>query len=248
MTNRIMALGMAAIVLASLSASAEARRRGFFIPIPGFRSGDSLMLVKDLPNIEALKLPDGRYIDLGYKFSRSGNKWIGHIGSDTEFLNFGEAEIKMLMTAAGLTELPPVPEKPSLFSFGGNSADEAKNDTSGAGAGASEGTSSSGMSFGWLAWLAILAGIYFGVRRLFRKAKAAVGAVQGMVRAEVPEPTHTTYQTALANSLDERLAAAAASYQASLQAAPSAQAQPITHAPAAYQSQFGQARPTFGRR
>lgn len=81
-------LGLLALFLAICIPldEAEARRRGIPIPIPGLR-GETLVLVKELPRIPALLRKDGTYIDLGYKFySTSGGEWVGHIGSDSEYV------------------------------------------------------------------------------------------------------------------------------------------------------------------
>lgn len=95
---------------------AEARRRGIPIPIPGLR-GETLVLVKELPRIPALLRKDGIYIDLGYKFnSASGGEWVGHIGSDSEYVSLPEPQLQMLMRVAGMKELPPVPDRPWSFS------------------------------------------------------------------------------------------------------------------------------------
>ena len=107
-----------AVIIAPLD-DAEARRgRGIPMPpIPGLR-GETLVLVKELPRIPAFQRPDGKYMDLGYKFhSFSGGEWVGHIGSDREYLTIPEPQLQMLLLLAGMSELPPVPDRP--WSWGG---------------------------------------------------------------------------------------------------------------------------------
>jgi len=91
--------------------AAEARR-GIPIVIPGFGGGEQLVKVVELPRIPQLQRPDGAYIDLGYKFTSGGGEWVGHIGSDTKYMPLTPDALQMLMTVAGLRELPPPPERP----------------------------------------------------------------------------------------------------------------------------------------
>ncbi|MBC8036883.1 MAG: hypothetical protein H7X89_06670 [Rhizobiales bacterium] len=113
-------LSVATLVLCLGSQDAFAGRRF------GGIGGESLVLVKDLPDIEALHRPDGKYVDLGYKFNRlSGGEWVGHIGSTKTYLPLTETQLNMLITIGGLDKLPPVPSRPlssflfiGLFCFG----------------------------------------------------------------------------------------------------------------------------------
>jgi hypothetical protein len=96
----------------SLVGSQEAlARRGFrFFSIP---TGETIVLVKDLPNIPELRRPDGTYVDLGYHFrSFSKGEWVGYIGSSSSFLNFTETELQLLLKFGRLNKLPPVPPRP----------------------------------------------------------------------------------------------------------------------------------------
>jgi hypothetical protein len=110
------------ILMLAGAQDAEAKRRGIPIFIPGFGSSETIVLVKDLPNIEALKRPDGKYVDLGYIHQRSGGKWIGYVGSDTEYLPLTPEGLNALMRVAGISKLPDPPARPassggSLWTF-----------------------------------------------------------------------------------------------------------------------------------
>lgn len=89
----------------------EARRRGGVpIPIPGLR-GEVLVKVLDLPRTPDF-VRDGKQINLGYKFySTTGGEWVGHIGSDREYLSFKPGGLELVLGQAGL-QLPPVPQRP----------------------------------------------------------------------------------------------------------------------------------------
>jgi hypothetical protein len=86
-------------------------RRGFrFFSIP---TGETIVMVKDLPNIPELRRPDGTYIDLGYHFKPfSKGEWVGYVGSSSSFLNFTETELQLLLKLGRLDKLPPVPQRP----------------------------------------------------------------------------------------------------------------------------------------
>lgn len=105
--------------LTVLPDAADAKRRGFRIPIPGGGGSEEIVKVLDLPDIPALQRPDGRYIDLGYLFhKRSGGEWIGHVGSDSQYLKLDEEGLKILLQVAGVSKLPPVPVRASSGSGG----------------------------------------------------------------------------------------------------------------------------------
>lgn len=105
----LIALGMAA-------PQAEAKRRSFFIPIPGLSASEKIVKVVDLPDKPALRRNDGTYIDLGYLHRTGGGEWVGYVGSSTTYVPLRGDRLKAFMRAAGLRELPPPPEKPSIFS------------------------------------------------------------------------------------------------------------------------------------
>jgi hypothetical protein len=79
-------LALSAVMLATVfAAPADAKRRGGF----GFfrmPSGEAVVLVKDLPNKPELRRDDGKYVDLGYHFTRTGGEWVGYVGSSTQYL------------------------------------------------------------------------------------------------------------------------------------------------------------------
>lgn len=115
-------LSVATLVMCLGSHEAFAGRRFF----GGGFGGESLVLVKELPDIEALHRPVGKYVDLGYKFNRlSGGEWVGYIGSTRTYLPLTEPQLSILIAVGGLDTLPPVPSRPvssflfiGLFCFG----------------------------------------------------------------------------------------------------------------------------------
>jgi hypothetical protein len=92
-----------------LSVEANAKRIRIPIFIPGLGSSEVIELVKDLPNIEALRRDDGKYVDLGYLHKRGGGEWIGYIGSDSTYVILDPEGLKFLLQVSGLKELPPAP-------------------------------------------------------------------------------------------------------------------------------------------
>jgi hypothetical protein len=95
---------------------AEAKRLRLPIRIP---TGETVVLVKDLPDIEALHRTDGKYVDLGYHFKTTGGEWVGYVGSSESYVPLDEAKLEALMTISGLGKLPPAPERPAGSAFGG---------------------------------------------------------------------------------------------------------------------------------
>jgi hypothetical protein len=100
-------------MLATLSVPAEARRRVRIPFLGGHSSSEKIILVADLKDRAELRREDGNYIDLGYLFSRNGDKWIGHIGSSTQYVNLTESKLKQIIKLGGLDALPPVPARPT---------------------------------------------------------------------------------------------------------------------------------------
>ncbi len=99
--------------LVTLTSLAEARRGRIPIYIPGTGSSDQIVKVLDLPDIPALRHPDGRYVDLGYMHkARGGGAWIGYIGSSQKYVPLTEMQLQALLRIGGLDKLPPVPERP----------------------------------------------------------------------------------------------------------------------------------------
>lgn len=116
--HRLLTFAVTAIIALSLATpAAEAKRRGgFIVPIPGLSSSEKIVKVVDLPDKPALLRRDGKYIDLGYLHGSGGGEWVGYIGSSTTYVPLRGGKLQAFMRAAGLRELPPPPEKPSLLS------------------------------------------------------------------------------------------------------------------------------------
>ncbi len=90
---------------------AEAKRRGGFIYIPGL--SETIVKVKDLPDVPALQRSSGEYIDLGYKFGFLWTgEWVGHIGSGSSYLPLKPLQLSMILALGGMKEPPPVPSRP----------------------------------------------------------------------------------------------------------------------------------------
>lgn len=110
------AVALALLALVIWSDSADARRIRFpvFVSLPGGSSGGAIVKVLDLPDNPLMQRPDGRYIDLGYRFiGSSGGEWVGYIGSSNSYLPLSPGALRGLMLVAGLKELPPEPKRPS---------------------------------------------------------------------------------------------------------------------------------------
>lgn len=116
MSQRFLAM-LAAVALMALSAGQAEARRGF-LPLPG--GSEILVKVVDMPHTPEFLLRDGKHVDLGYKFNSywQGGEWIGHIGSDSQYISLDPARIAAMLKAANLAALPPVPSKPWTFASG----------------------------------------------------------------------------------------------------------------------------------
>jgi hypothetical protein len=115
--KKLFCLLLVVLIVAASVVPAEAKRR-FRLPFffGGSHSSEHIVFVMDLPNKPQLEHGNGTYVDLGYMFSPSGDRWIGHIGSSTRYLPLTEAKLSKVMAIAGLKELPPIPDKPiSMF-------------------------------------------------------------------------------------------------------------------------------------
>ena len=111
--HKFLTMLAAALLMMFLAGEAQARRG--FIPIPG--SAEILVKVIDLPHKPEFMLKDGNHVDLGYKFNSywQGGEWIGHIGSDSQYVSLTEVQIAAMLKAASLTTVPPVPSRPWTF-------------------------------------------------------------------------------------------------------------------------------------
>ena len=147
---------MAAVFLMSLGGgAAEARRIRIPVPIPG--SGEKLVRVVDFPDTPALLHKTGKYLDLGYKFNRfsSGGEWVAYIDS-SRYVPLDKEQLQFFLMLGGLDKLPPVPERPKLFSSG----------------------SGSGTFWGVVVLLAIIGMIGKVFKRIFGLTRRAGGALE----------------------------------------------------------------------
>lgn len=66
--------------------------------------------VLDLPDSETLRLNDTTFVDLGWRQTdEKGGEWVGHIGSDTEYVPLNAEQITGMLKEAQLKSLPPPP-------------------------------------------------------------------------------------------------------------------------------------------
>ncbi|MEO1265748.1 MAG: hypothetical protein AAFV26_08585 [Pseudomonadota bacterium] len=110
-----LSLAIVGSIFVATATDAEARRRGFRVPII-FSSGSSspkIVKVRDWPNTSAFRRKDGRYVDLGWRHKRSGGEWVGYIGSRRRYVPLNEYQLKFLMRKAGMSTLPSPPARSS---------------------------------------------------------------------------------------------------------------------------------------
>jgi hypothetical protein len=162
--------------------AAEARKiRIPFVPVP---NGNTVVLVQDLPDIEALHRADGKYIDLGYRFGgASGGEWVGYIGNDTGYVPLQDGKLELLMAAAGMNELPPVPSRPMTSYLGGT-------------------------LYTILAAIGVLALVGKGISKLFSKANSAVSTAANAVTRRNKEDSEANSEMDM-QRIDQLIAAAA---------------------------------------
>lgn len=66
--------------------------------------------ILDLPDTETLRLNDTTFVDLGWRRTADqGGEWVGHIGSDTEYLPLNSDQIAGMLKEAQLKALPLPP-------------------------------------------------------------------------------------------------------------------------------------------
>ncbi|MEO9873870.1 MAG: hypothetical protein ABJM26_07185 [Anderseniella sp.] len=106
----ILPLFLLVFVASSMSNTALAKKKKRFI----FFSvkNEALVKVVDLPDVPQLKRTDGKYLDLGYKFTTVGGSWVGHIGSNKNYVKLNEQALQAMLTVARLKKLPPIPNRP----------------------------------------------------------------------------------------------------------------------------------------
>jgi hypothetical protein len=110
---------LAALAALALATPADARR-GIRMPfvIPGLGGGETIVKVLDLPDREPFLRDDGTFVDLGYIFKRHGEgAWVGYIGSDSRYVTFKPGGLEMLLSEAGIDQLPPVPKRPESWGW-----------------------------------------------------------------------------------------------------------------------------------
>jgi hypothetical protein len=84
----------------------------------GIPTGETVIKVLDLPDIEMLHRKDGGYVDLGYHFSfLYGGQWVGYVGSSRKYVELDKDALEVLLLVGGVKELPPVPSRPSWSMF-----------------------------------------------------------------------------------------------------------------------------------
>lgn len=81
--------------------------------------GETLVKVLALPRQSSLTLPDGRAMDLGYKFDAEGGQWVGHIGEQNVYMPLAPEQVDEVVQIAGLNGLPTVPNRPAAGSDAG---------------------------------------------------------------------------------------------------------------------------------
>ncbi|MFN0218126.1 MAG: hypothetical protein ACKVP4_04830 [Hyphomicrobium sp.] len=97
----------------SADAPSKKSKLPIVVPIPGGSSGN-IVKVLDLPDTALFRRPDGRYVDLGYRFtSGDAGDWVGYVGSSTQYLPLSKDALNGMMMVAGLKELPPPPTRTS---------------------------------------------------------------------------------------------------------------------------------------
>lgn len=73
------------------------------------------VVVVDLPDIALFKRGEGTYVDLGYRFHPDGSgTWVGYVPSG-KHERLDATSVGMMLSAAKLEQLPPVPARPSHF-------------------------------------------------------------------------------------------------------------------------------------
>ncbi|MGQ0457640.1 MAG: hypothetical protein ACT4OU_11320 [Hyphomicrobium sp.] len=97
----------------SADASSKRLKVPIVVPIPGGSSGN-VVKVLDLPDTPMFRRPDGRYVDLGWRFTAGDSgEWVGYVGSSSQFLRLSQEALSGMMLVAGRKELPPPPKRSS---------------------------------------------------------------------------------------------------------------------------------------
>ena len=96
----------------SVSAPHEAARPAKAKPAtPDLRHRQpDIVKVLDLPDNETLRFNETTFVDLGWRQTdQNGGEWVGHIGSDTEYIPLNAEQITGMLKEAQLKSLPPPP-------------------------------------------------------------------------------------------------------------------------------------------
>jgi len=90
--------------------------------------GEKIVKEMDLPDTPTFQIPDGTYLDVGYRYKQISvffipiwnydEKWCGYIGNDKQYLDLSRNELSILAEAASL-KLPDEPSLPLWDSIGG---------------------------------------------------------------------------------------------------------------------------------
>ena len=116
--RRIWIVFIALVSLAASTDGAQARRIRFPIAIPGLGASQTLVKVLTLPRAPEFRRDDGTYIDLGYLWDTDGTgEWVGYIGTGSQYLKLKPDMMPVLLAAANLQTLPPVPERPTQYGW-----------------------------------------------------------------------------------------------------------------------------------
>ena len=97
------------IVLASPTIASALELSGSLVEVG---PGEALVKVHTLPRSRELALPDGRPIDLGYRFGADGGVWVAYVGDPSAYLPLTAEQVDEVVQLAGLPALPPVPARP----------------------------------------------------------------------------------------------------------------------------------------
>jgi hypothetical protein len=81
---------------------------------PPLPFSEEIILVKSLPNVSALAVGTGAYIDLGYLHTAKGGEWVGRIDR-RNYVKLSPSRLSQVMAIGNMRELP---EPPALSTAG----------------------------------------------------------------------------------------------------------------------------------
>jgi hypothetical protein len=87
--------------------------------LSGPQGSETVMRVKRLPDMPALRGPSGRHFNLGYHWTAEGvGRWVGYATYDkSSYAMISGEQIFHMLEAAGVGALPLVPQRPVDRSF-----------------------------------------------------------------------------------------------------------------------------------